>query len=227
MTTIIGFAELLGAETVGPLNDRQREYAGHITRSSGALLAIINDILDLASIDTATIELAREQVDIRKAIEAAATGIEDRLVEAKLRLELDVPPAIGSFTADAKRVRQILYNLLSNATGFSSPGQVIRVTARKTEDDVIISVADQGRGIPDEIRDRVFKRFESHADGRGRRGVGLGLSIVRSFVELHGGYVELVSESGSGTTITCHFPADGKPQQQLAASIPPDEDEPS
>ena len=223
LTTIIGFAELLGAETVGPLNERQREYAGHITRSSGSLLAIINDILDLASIDTDTIALVREPVDVLGAIEAAATGIEDRIVEAKLRLEIDVPSRIGSFMGDARRVRQVVYNLLSNAAAFSSAGQTIRVAARKQENAVIISVSDQGSGIPPEMRDRVFDRFESHADGKGHRGVGLGLSIVRAFVELHGGHVELVSEAGSGTTVTCFFPTDLPPGQQLAASVPPDD----
>lgn len=220
LTNIIGFAELLGAETVGPLNERQREYAGHITQSSGALLAIINDILDLASIDTDAIELARDRVDVRGTIEAAATGIRDRLAETGLTLAIDVPAGIGSFSGDAKRVRQVLYNLLSNAAGFSSRGQVIQVSARKQDDHVVISVADQGRGIPPEVQARVFDRFESRTLGTSHRGVGLGLSIVRSFVELHGGRVELVSEEGAGTTVTCSFPADGRPQQQFAAALP-------
>jgi signal transduction histidine kinase len=217
LQNIIGFAEFLGTEAVGPLNERQREYADHITRSSDALLTIINDILDLASIDTDTIELARDQVDIRGTIEAAAKGIEDRLVETRVTLVIDAPDDIGSFTADRKRIRQILFNLLSNAVGFSTPGQTIRVTARKEAGEVVLSVIDQGRGIPDEVRARVFDRFESHTRGTTHRGVGLGLSIVRSFVELHGGRVNLASEPGAGTEITCRFPADGKPAQQIAA----------
>ena len=222
LTNIIGFAELLGAETVGPLNERQREYTGHISRSSGTLLAIINDILDLASIDTETIELERERVDILSTIRAASLGIEDRLVEAQLKLVIDVPGEIGSFTGDSKRVRQVLYNLLSNAAGFSLPGQTITVAARREGDEIVFSVSDQGRGIPVSVRDRVFDRFESHTAGSSHRGAGLGLSIVRSFVELHGGRVGLVSERGAGTTITCFFPADGIPPQQLAASMPPE-----
>ncbi|MDB5558720.1 MAG: multi-sensor signal transduction histidine kinase [Enterovirga sp.] len=217
LTNIIGFTELLGAETIGELNERQREYAAHIMQSSAALLAIINDILDLASIDADTIELERERVDIRATIEAAAKGINDRLVEERLNLVVDVPEDIGFFTGDAKRVRQILFNLLSNAAGFSSPGQTITVTARRDGPNILLSVADQGRGIPDEVRARVFDRFESHTAGSGHRGVGLGLSIVRSFVELHGGRVELDSQPGAGTTVTCSFPADGGPAQQIAA----------
>ncbi|HEX8168046.1 MAG TPA: PAS-domain containing protein [Beijerinckiaceae bacterium] len=216
LTTIIGFTQLLGDGTVGSLNPRQREYADHIMRSSGALLAIINDILDLASIDTGSLELAREEVDIRQTIADAARGIEDRLAESSVRLDIDAPGDIGSFTADGKRIRQILFNLLSNAVGFSAPGQAVRVTARKEGGDVVLSVHDDGRGIPPEVREKVFERFETHTLGTRHRGVGLGLSIVRSFVELHGGRIELDSQPGSGTTVTCVFPADGAPQRLAA-----------
>jgi signal transduction histidine kinase len=208
LTNIIGFTQLLGDETVGALNPRQREYAGHIMRSSAALLAILNDILDLASIDTGSLELVPEIVDIRSTIEAALRGLEDRLAESSLQIVIDAPEDIGSFVADGKRVRQILFNLLSNAVGFSSPGQTIQVIARKTDDEVVFEVKDQGRGIPPEVKARVFDRFESHTLGTRHRGVGLGLSIVRSFVELHGGRVELLSIPGTGTTVTCVFPYD-------------------
>jgi signal transduction histidine kinase len=225
LTNIIGFTQLLGDETVGALNPRQREYASHIMRSSAALLAILNDILDLASIDTGSLELVPEVVDIRSTIEAAMRGLEDRIAEASLRVVIDVPGDIGSFVADGKRVRQILFNLLSNAVGFSLSGQTITVVARKTSSDVIFEVRDQGRGMPPEVKERVFDRFESHTGGTRHRGVGLGLSIVRSFVELHGGRVELTSAPGMGTTVTCTFPHesrltpfDGRPRE---APVPP------
>ncbi len=216
LTNIIGFTQLLGDGTVGELNPRQREYAGHITRSSAALLAIINDILDLASIDNGAVDITPEIVDIRETIDGAVLGIEDRIAEATLNLQIDVPPDIGSFKADGKRVRQVLFNLLSNAVGFSAPGQTIRVSARKEEGEVVFEVTDQGRGIPAEVQARVFERFESHALGTRHRGVGLGLSIVRSFVELHGGRVDLVSQPGRGTTVICIFPAEGAPQRLAA-----------
>jgi signal transduction histidine kinase len=208
LTNIIGFTQLLGDETVGALNPRQRDYAEHIMRSSAALLAILNDILDLASIDTGSMELSPEIVDIRSTIEAAMRGLEDRLAESSLHLVIDTPDDIGTFVADGKRVRQILFNLLSNAVGFSSPGQTITVSARKRGGEVIFEVKDQGRGIPPEIKARIFERFESHTLGTRHRGVGLGLSIVRSFVELHGGRIELASAPGKGTTVTCIFPND-------------------
>ncbi len=150
-----------------------------------------------------------------------ARGIEDRLAESAVELVVEAPADIGSFVADGKRVRQILFNLLSNAVGFSSPGQTIRVGARKTAHEVIFEVQDQGRGIPPDVRARVFERFESHTIGTRHRGVGLGLSIVRSFVELHGGRIDLVSNPGSGTIVTCVFPYDGQENDRSAPSLPP------
>jgi signal transduction histidine kinase len=190
-------------------------------RSSSALLAILNDILDLASIDTGSMELVPELVDIRSTIEAAMRGLEDRLAESALHVVIDAPDDIGSFVADGKRVRQILFNLLSNAVGFSSPGQTIRVGARKTASEVILEVEDRGRGIPPDVKARVFDRFESHTIGTRHRGVGLGLSIVRSFVELHGGRIDLVSTPGSGTTVTCIFPYEGQEDGRSTRSVPP------
>jgi nitrogen-specific signal transduction histidine kinase len=211
LTNIIGFTQLLGDETVGALNERQREYSEHIMRSSAALLVIINDILDLASIDAGSLELQRETIDVRATVEAAARGIEDRLAESRITLDLDMPEGVGSVFADGKRVRQILFNLLSNAVGFSEPGQHVRVEARRQGGALTLSVIDQGRGIPAEVIDRVFDRFESNTLGTKHRGVGLGLSIVRSFVELHGGRVEIASSPGLGTRVTCLFPAEPSP----------------
>ena len=217
LTNIIGFTQLLGDETVGALNERQREYSDHIMRSSGALLVMINDILDLASIDAGSLELAREVIDVRATVEAATRGLEDRLAESAISLDLDMPDDIGSFVADGKRVRQILFNLLSNAVGFSSPGQLVRVTARRTESELTLTVRDEGRGMPEDVAARVFDRFESRTLGTRHRGVGLGLSIVRSFVELHGGRVELASKPGGGTRVTCTFPVDNPEPKRAAA----------
>lgn len=206
LTNIIGFTQLLGDETVGALNERQREYSGHIMRSSGALLVMINDILDLASIDAGSLELTREVVDVRATVDAAVRGLEDRLADSAIALDLDVPDDVGSFVADGKRVRQILFNLLSNAVGFSAPGQQVRVEVRRNASELTLAVVDQGQGMPPDVAARVFDRFESNTLGTRHRGVGLGLSIVRSFVELHGGRVSLESAPGAGTRVTCTFP---------------------
>ena len=118
LTNIIGFTQLLGDGSIGPLNVKQREYAGYILKSSAALLAIINDILDLATIDKDAMELSLGDVDIAETIAAAAEGVQDRLAESEIQLQVVAMDGIGSFSADAKRIRQILFNLLSNAIGF-------------------------------------------------------------------------------------------------------------
>ncbi|WP_020186697.1 PAS-domain containing protein [Methylopila sp. 73B] len=208
LTNIIGFGQLLGDARLGALSPKQREYVEHILSSSAALLAIINDILDLTTIDAGAMELELGPVEVRESIDAAVEGVRDRLVEAGLRLEIDVAPSVGSFVADGKRVRQVLFNLLANAIGFSQPGLPIRLSARREEDAVVFQVSDRGSGIPPEMLEKVFDRFESRTAGARHRGVGLGLSIVRSFVELHGGRVAIDSGLGRGTTVTCRFPAD-------------------
>lgn len=208
LTNIIGFTQLMNDETTGTLNTRQREYADYILSSSSALLAIINDILDLATIDAGVLELELGDVDARQAAEAAAAGLADRLKEAQVALEFDMPADIGTFRADEKRVRQVLFNLLSNAVSFSEPGQTVRMSCHRDGGQVVFTTTDEGPGIPEEVRRVVFERFESHALGTGHRGAGLGLSLVKSIVELHGGHVELDSEEGNGTRVTCFFPVE-------------------
>ncbi len=216
LTNIIGFAQLLGEETIGALNEKQRDYTSHIVRSSGALLAIINDILDLASIDNGALALDLQEVDVGEAVAQAVAGLHDRITSSKLTLQIDIAPQAGPLRADGKRLRQVLFNLLSNAIGFSSPGQTIRISAGRIGRDVRISVSDDGRGIPAEVKEKVFDRFESHSLGSKHRGVGLGLSIVRSIVELHGGRVELESSPGAGTRVTAVFPSAGVPLSDAA-----------
>jgi signal transduction histidine kinase len=206
LTNIIGFAHFLSDPAFGPLTEKQREYLSYITVSTNSLLAIINNILDLATIDAGAMALNLGDVDIGATVAAATEGVQDRLVKDNLRLIVDVAPGIGSFTADGARVRQVLFNLLSNAVGFSPPGETIKITAVRRPDAVVFSVTDRGPGIPDDMKDKVFELFETHAQGSQHRGPGLGLSLVRSFVQLHGGTVTLDSAVGSGTTVTCTFP---------------------
>lgn len=208
LTTIIGFAHFLNEPSTGPLTEKQREYLGYITTSTNALLAIINNILDLATIDAGAMTLNLGDVDVRKAVDAAAEGIQDRLTRNHIDLDLDIDDRIGTFTADERRVVQVLYNLLANAAGFSPENGVIMLTARRRDDAIVLSVRDNGPGIPPEVKDRIFDWFESHAGGSEHRGAGLGLSLVRSFVELHGGTVSVDSTLGAGTTVSVSFPLD-------------------
>ncbi|MCW5697044.1 MAG: PAS-domain containing protein [Bauldia sp.] len=206
LTNIIGFTQLLADAGIGPLNGKQREYVGYIMTSSGSLLAIINDILDLATIDAGIMTLDLTEVDLRATVAAAIEGLRDRLTETGVRLESRVDPAIGPMIADEKRLRQILYNLLANAIGFSSQGGRVVVSARRDQGDVVLMVQDEGAGIPDDFLGAVFNRFEARGEGGARSGPGLGLSIVKSFVELHGGTIAIDSAPGRGTRVTVRLP---------------------
>jgi signal transduction histidine kinase len=219
LNNINGFVHLLGEESTGPLNPRQLEYLGYVSKSSAALLAIIDDILDLATIDEDALELEVSDVDVVATMHAAIEGVQDRLEENSIDVQIVAMDNVGSFRGDAKRVRQVLFNLLSNAIGFSSPGQTVTLAALRRDREVVFKVTDRGRGIPPEVLARVFDRFESHTAGSRHRGVGLGLSIVRAFMELHGGKVLIDSAPGEGTSVTCVFPAsESKPETRPAAS---------
>lgn len=208
LTTIIGFAHFLSDPATGPLTDKQGEYLSYITTSTNALLAIINNILDLATIDAGAMTLDLGTVDIRGAINAAAEGIQDRLARDHIRLVINVDPSLGEFVADERRVVQVLYNLLANAVGFSPQEGVISIAAARKDHHVTFSVTDSGPGIAPDVKDKVFDWFATHANGSKHRGAGLGLSLVRSFVELHGGKVRVDSAVGKGTTVSCDFPLD-------------------
>jgi signal transduction histidine kinase len=216
LTNIIGFANLLGDTAFGTLSDKQREYLGYITTSTNALLAIINNILDLATIDAGAMTLNLSEVDIRASMEAAAEGVQDRLVKDNLTLDIRAAAGVGHFTADERRLRQILFNLLSNAVGFSPPGATVTLAVTRAPDAVTFSVTDRGPGIPPEAQDKVFDWFETDPRGSQHRGPGLGLSLVRSFVELHGGTVTIDSVPGQGTTVTCVFPVEHAEKQSAA-----------
>ncbi|MGE0563351.1 MAG: PAS-domain containing protein [Pseudolabrys sp.] len=216
LTNIIGFAHLLEDPAFGALTPKQREYLGYITSSTNALLAIINNILDLATIDAGAMALNLGPVDVRSTMDAAAEGVQDRLAKNRIRLDMRVTPGLGSFTADEKRVRQVLFNLLANAVGFSPPGETVTLSAERHEDRIVFRVTDRGPGISPEAIDRVFEWFETDSLGSHHRGAGLGLSLVRSFVELHQGTVTIDSEVGRGTTVICTFPLDHSAERNAA-----------
>jgi len=169
-------------------------------------MTIIDDILDLASFDRDEIILERKPINIKDAINTAIEAHTDRLTDRNLLLDIDIADNVNKFFLDEKRIQQILFNLLSNSIGFSSDGQVISIAAQLQNSHLSITVKDYGRGIPEEVIQRVFDRFETYTIGSRHRGAGLGLSIVRSLVELHGGTVKIESNPGKGTIVSCSFP---------------------
>lgn len=207
LTNIIGFAEMLAGPHVGKLNDKQREYLSDILSSSHTLRAIIDDILDLTTIDAGAMELDIEPVSASDVVRAAVEGVKERLRRTGLKLRVEIGKDVGTFPADRRRVIQVLYNLLSNAIGFSDKGGMILVTCRRVGNGIVMTVEDKGRGIARDQIDAVFERFESRPGGSSHRGAGLGLAIVKSLVELHGGEVSLTSAENVGTTVTVIFPS--------------------
>jgi signal transduction histidine kinase len=199
LTNIIGFSELLASPLAGPLTEKQRDYLNDICLSGRTLLSIIDDILDLATIDAGTLELKLAPVKVRQVIDQAVQGVEERLKQNKVELDIDIEPGVDEFVADGRRVTQMLYNLLSNAIGFSEAGSRIRLGCGRENSMIAFTVEDQGVGIPADYQQTVFDRFESRSHGSRHRGAGLGLSIVKSLAELHGGRATLDSAPGRGT----------------------------
>lgn len=206
LTNIIGFTELMAMGSAGELNERQREYIDHIGTSSAVLLTIVNDILDLATVDAGIMELEIADVPVRGTIEAAASLVAERCAEHDISIAVDTDDAPATFPADGNRLRQVLYNLLVNAANYAPEGSTILVRSARVGDQIEFSVHDDGPGVPPEALQGVFKRFESHSRGSRRRGAGLGLAIVKGLVELHGGTVAIETGPGKGTTVTCRFP---------------------
>ena len=209
LTNIIGFSELLSNPRTGELNDKQREYLNDISASSRTLLAIINDILDLATIDAGGLELKLSAVNVAAVVDTAVLGVRDRANRARLNLDIRIADGAVEFVADEARVRQVLYNLLANAIGFSKPGDTVSVSVWREASLMAFAVEDNGVGIPKDQQQRVLERFESRSQGSKHRGAGLGLSIVKSLVELHGGTMSLQSEPGKGTRVIVRFPEGG------------------
>ncbi len=207
LTNIIGFSDILQNQLFGPLNSRQQEYLEHIASESGALLDIVNDILDLAKLDAGIMELDIKDVDIAASMAFATERTKERLGTRPVQIEEKIEDGLTTIPADQARLRQIFVNVLSNAANFAPDDSVITFSAKKDGSDIVFSVHDDGAGIPEEILDTVFKRFSSHAHHGSRAGAGLGLSIVKSFVELHGGSVAIETGNAKGTTVFCRFPA--------------------
>lgn len=207
LQTVSGFVSTLNDErTAGPLTPRQREYAMAAKRSSDMLLMLMDDVFDLASLDAGTLELRCADLSLAAVITEVAGMLADVAAERHVTLDIAADPAIA-VAGDGDRMRRVVYHLVSNAIGFSSEGQTVAVRLTRDLGDVLLSVADNGRGIPRDKLERVFERFESHTDGSRHRGMGLGLPIVKAVIDLHGGEVSIRSEEGRGTTVTCRLPA--------------------
>lgn len=216
LTSIAGFAEILTSNATGPLNEKQTDYLNYISQSSDVLKALIDDILDLATIDAGVMELNYAPVSIKQVIDEAIQTAAPKIDRQQLKIKVDVAKKAPDVIADPDRLTQIIDHLLSNAINASPDGGEINIAAKFDSDGVAVSVIDQGAGIPEELKDKIFERFESGKAAESRKRPGLGLSIVKSFAELHGGDVFVEDANGRGAKITCRLPLQPHTSQEAA-----------
>jgi signal transduction histidine kinase len=208
LNAIIGFSEVLSERMFGEVNDKQLEYLHDIHSSGHHLLSLINDILDLSKIEAGRMELDLTRFDLGLLLDNAMTLVRERAARHGLALVLDVDDAVGDWVADARKVKQVLINLLSNAVKFTPAGGTVTLSARRSNGSVEIAVSDTGVGIAAADQALVFEEFRQ-ASGeylRKSEGTGLGLSLARRFVELHGGTIRIESAIGRGSTFTFTLP---------------------
>jgi signal transduction histidine kinase len=217
LNAIIGFSEVMLEGMFGELNEKQQEYVKDIHSSGHHLLTLINDILDLSKIEAGRMELEFSDFDLGEMLEGAAMLVRERAGRHGLTLALDVAEGIGDWVADERKVKQIVINLLSNAVKFTPAGGSVTLRARRVEGSngshgaLEIAVADTGVGIAPEEQALVFEEFRQASGDTLRKseGTGLGLSLAKRFVELHGGTIRVESEPGRGSTFAFTLPRRG------------------
>ncbi len=208
LNAILGFSDLLGQELFGPLNARQKQYVGYVSQSGEHLLALVNDILDLSKIEANKLDIMREWIEPLSVIRAAQ-GIVQPIADRKgVMVVLDVGETLPSIFVDPLRLKQILYNLLSNGVKFTPRGGTVTLRAQRAEGLFQLAVEDTGIGIAPENMQRLFQEFEQieQALGQKNEGTGLGLALTRRLVEMHEGTICAQSEFGHGSTFTVVLP---------------------
>ncbi len=218
LNAIIGFGEILSNKYFGDLNDKQNEYVKGVIDSSNRLLHLINDILDLASLEAGHMPLIPRKVSLTPLFEEVIDVMSKKAKLKKLKINLLIDKKIKEWILDERRLRQALYNLLTNAIKFTPAKGVITLEAKSVKNHLEISVSDTGVGISVEDQKRVMEKFE-RGKGDIHTGAGIGLSLVKNLVELHGGRLMLSSEVNQGTKVTLVFPKKAL-QNQAATGTP-------
>jgi ATP-binding cassette, subfamily B, bacterial len=206
LNAVIGFSEVLQDRLFGELNDKQAEYVADIHTSGRHLLTLINDILDLSKIEAGRMELQITAFALSDVLENSVALMRERATRQGIPLGLEVDPSAGVIEADERKVKQVLFNLLTNALKFTTMGGHVDVSARSDGDSVIVSVRDDGVGIAEADQVRIFEEFQQVGTSQLQEGTGLGLALSRRFVELHGGRLGVESEPGQGSTFTFTLP---------------------
>jgi signal transduction histidine kinase len=213
LNAIIGFSEVLGERMFGELNEKQAEYTEDILTSGRHLLSLINEILDLSKVEAGLMELEVAKFDLPLAIDNARTFVRERATKHGINLNVTVDERLGDFVGDERKIKQILLNLLSNAVKFTPEGGRIGINAKQADGSVEISVSDTGIGIAPEDQAKIFEEFRQVGGDYAHKseGTGLGLTLAKKFVELHGGKIWVESEVGKGSTFSFTLPERSSP----------------
>ena len=208
LNAIIGFSEVLLERMFGEVNAKQIEYLEDILSSGRHLLSLINEILDLSKVEAGRMELEIAVFDLPQALESALTLVRERATRRGLTLDLSLDERLGTFVGDERKIRQVVLNLLSNAVKFTPEGGRVGVAATLANGAVQIAVTDTGIGIAPEDQEAIFEEFRQVGGdySQKREGTGLGLTLAKKFVELHGGTIWVKSEVGRGSTFTFTLP---------------------
>ncbi len=208
LNSVIGFSEILQDELFGPLNDKQAEYVTDILESGRHLLSLINDILDLTKIEAGKMELYPTEIYLPELVQSTVTLMSETASRHALTLEIEMDDSVQMMTGDERKIKQVLFNLVSNAIKFTPDGGKIIIRVQQDERGTTFSVKDNGIGIEEEHLDSIFTEFKQVDSSLTRRfeGVGLGLAIVKRFIELHGGTIQVKSQIGEGSRFFFFIP---------------------
>jgi len=206
LNAVIGFSDVLLERMFGELNGRQEEYVRDIRDSGRHLLELINEILDLSKVEAGRMELDPAQLSLPELLEQGLALIRERAARQHLTVTLAVAPEVGDVWADEVKLKQVVVNLLTNAVKFTPVGGSVDVDARVLGEEAIVSVRDTGVGIAPEDQERIFEAFQRGDRRASVEGTGLGLTLSKRFVELHGGRVWLESALGEGSTFGFAIP---------------------
>ena len=225
LNAILGFSEVLAERMFGEVNEKQAEYLRDILSSGRHLLSLINDILDLSKVEAGRLELELGRFHLPTALDDALTLVRERATRHGITLIQTVVEQVGDIVADERKVKQILLNLLSNAVKFTPQRGRVGLTATAAEGVVTIAVSDTGVGIAAADQAAIFEEFRQvgRDDARKQEGTGLGLTLARKFVELHGGRIWVQSQVGQGSTFTFALPArpEGRSSSDQGGVAPP------
>ena len=202
LTVIFGYAELLETKRNGDLTERQTDYVSAILSASDHLSKLIENILDLAMIEAGRMDLDLKDVDLSHVIEESIDMVVSKAEDTQIAVRADIKGKLGVIRADERRIRQVLFNLISNSLRFTESGGEIVVSSQRVGDMVTLSVRDNGRGL---AADKRATSFDSFVSGD-QRGAGLGLALVKHFIDLHGGTVGMKPVDGGGLEVTCWLP---------------------